>query len=97
MAIKHLVLVELKEGVTDADMGEALDGLYALKGQIPGLLTVDAGRNFTDRGGNYNFAAVMTLADKEALAGYGPHPAHQAAAGKLGEFANGLLVLDFEV
>ena len=97
MAVKHLVLVELKDGVTDADMQEALDGLHALKGQIPGLLSVDAGRNFTDRAGNYNFAVVMTLEDKDALAGYGPHPAHQAAAGKLAEFANGLMVVDFEV
>jgi len=96
MAVKHLVLVELKDGVTDADLQEALDGLHALIGQIPGLLAVEAGRNFTDRAGNYNFAAVMTLEDKAALAGYGPHPAHQAAAGKLGAFANALMVVDFE-
>ncbi|NQV60290.1 MAG: Dabb family protein [Alphaproteobacteria bacterium] len=97
MAVKHMVLVELKDGVTDEQIQAAVDDLRALKGQIPGLLEVDAGRNFTDRAGNYNFAAVMTLESKEALAGYGPHPAHQAAAGKLGAFANGLLVVDFEV
>jgi hypothetical protein len=97
MAVKHLVLVELKDGVGDADIQQAIDDLQALKGEIPGLLTVDAGRNFTDRAGNYNFAAVMTLEDKDALAGYGPHPAHQAVAGKLGGLANGLIVVDFEV
>ena len=76
---------------------QAIDDLQALKGQIPGLLSVDAGRNFSDRAGNYNFAAVMTLEDKDALAGYGPHPAHQAVAGRLGGLANGLMVVDFEI
>jgi hypothetical protein len=96
MTVKHLVLLELKDGVTDADVQEIMDGLYGLQGQIPGLLSVEAGRNFTDRAGNYDFAAVMTLEDKDALAGYGPHPAHQAAVGKLGAYADNLLVVDFE-
>ena len=96
MAVKHLVLLELKDGVTDADVQEIMDGLYGLQGQIPSLLSVEVGRNFTDRAGNYDFAAVMTLEDKDALAGYGPHPAHQAAVGKLGAHADNLLVVDFK-
>ena len=69
MTVKHLVLLELKDGVTDADVQEIMDGLYGLQGQIPSLLSVEVGRNFTYRAGNYDFAAVMTLEDKDALAG----------------------------
>jgi hypothetical protein len=38
MTVKHLVLLELKDGVTDADVQEIMDGLYGLQGQIPSLL-----------------------------------------------------------
>ncbi|MBT4490295.1 MAG: Dabb family protein [Rhodospirillaceae bacterium] len=96
MTVTHMVLVALKDDVNDEQIQGAISDLNGLKGQIPGLLTVSVGRNFTDRGGDYNFAAVMTLEDKDALAGYGPHPVHQAVAGKLGALANGLLVVDFE-
>ena len=96
MPVQHIVIVELKDGVSDEQMAGPLQDLRALVGKIPGLLSVKVGKNFSERGGNYSYAAVMVLEDKEALAGYGPHPAHQAAAGQLVELAESVLVMDFE-
>lgn len=91
-----MVLVALKSDVSDAQIQQTIQELNGMTGQIPGLLSVSAGPNFTDRAGEYTFGAVITLDDKAALEGYGPHPVHQAVAGKLGGLANGLMVLDFE-
>ena len=96
MTVTHMVLVALKSDVSDEQIQETIKEFNGLKGQIPGLLSVSAGPNFTDRAGEYTFGAVMILDDRAALDGYGPHPAHQAVAGKLGGLANGLMALDFE-
>lgn len=97
MAIEHIVLIEPNEGVTDADAQPALDGIAALKGQIPGLLSVKIGKNFTDRAPHVGYAAVITLENKEALSNYGPHPAHQELLKILLPIAKSLTIADIEV
>ena len=96
MAVQHIVLLELKDGVSDADIDQALNAVAGLNGKVPGVLGVKAGKNFTDRAGNISHAAIVTLEDRDALAGYGPHPAHQEVAKILGGLTQNLMVVDFE-
>lgn len=97
MTVEHIVLIETNEGVTDAQMDEVMNGIRGLKGKIPGVLEVKIGDNFTDRAPGITHAAVVTLTDKEALAGYGPHPAHQELLKILMPAAKSLTVADIEV
>ena len=97
MTVEHLVLIETNDGVTDAQAQEVMDGIAGLKGKIPGVLGVKIGKNFTDRAPHISHAAAITLADKEALVGYGPHPAHQDLLKILMPIAKSLTIADIEV
>ena len=97
MTVEHIVLIEPNEGVTETQMQEIMDGIRGLKGKIPGVLEVKIGGNFTDRAPGVTHAAVVTLSDKEALAGYGPHPAHKDVLDILLPATKNLTVADIEV
>ena len=97
MTIEHLVLIEANEGVSEAEAQEVMDGISALKGKVPGVLEVKIGKNFTDRAPHITHAASITLADKAALAAYGPHPAHQDLLKILMPMAKNLTIADIEI
>ncbi|MFJ9519467.1 Dabb family protein [Kitasatospora sp. NPDC101801] len=96
--IRHLVLFKLNDGVTKDDPralagAEAFD---ALGGVIPELREWECGWNTTDRDIAYDYAINSKVEDREALAAYIGHPAHQAAAGQWREFAT-WVIADIEV
>ncbi len=97
MTVKHLVLIETNDGVTDAEVQEVMAGIIALKDKIPGVLEVKIGNNFSDRAPHISHAAVITLTDKDALAAYGPHPAHQDLLKILMPIAKNLTIADIDV
>lgn len=96
MTVQHLVLVEWKDEASDDTIQEFMNAVAAFPGKIDGVESVQWGRNFTDRAGNYTHAAIVTLRDKDALAAYGPHPEHQAALAIAGPVLQSILVADFE-
>ena len=96
MAVEHLVLIETNDDVTDAQIDELLDGVAGLKGKIPGVLDVKIGRNFTDRAPHIAVAGVITMEDRDALAAYGPHPAHQDLLKILMPAAKNVTIADIE-
>ncbi|MEV4560614.1 Dabb family protein [Kitasatospora sp. NPDC049285] len=96
--IRHLVLFKLNSGVAQDDPravagAEAFAGLGAL---IPELREWECGWNTTDRDIAYDFAINSLVEDRDALAAYLGHPAHQAAAGQWREFAT-WVIADIEV
>jgi hypothetical protein len=97
MTVEHLVLIETNDGVTDAEVQEVMAGIIALKDKIPGVLEVKIGNNFSDRAPHISHAAVITLTDKDALAAYGPHPAHQDLLKILMPIAKNLTIADIDV
>ena len=97
MTVKHIVLLEPKVGVSDAQIQDALDKAAALTGAVPGVLEITSGKNFTDRAGNIAWAIIVDLDSKESLAGYGPHPVHQEVAKLLGSLMENLMVVDYEI
>ena len=96
MTVEHIVLLEFQEDADPAAIEAAVAGIHKLKGAVPGVLEVKTGKNFTDRAGAITHAAIVTLEDKAALEGYGPHPAHQEVAGALRAIAKSLMAVDFE-
>lgn len=94
--IEHMVWMKFKPEVAPDRIEQHLANLRALAGRIPGVVSIRAGANFTNRSGGYTHGMLVTLTDKAALDVYLPHPEHVAAATPLKQDAD-LLVLDIEV
>jgi hypothetical protein len=96
--IRHLVLIDFKPEASDAQIDELAAITLAFPAAIPGLERVEWGADVGDgtRSDGYDRAIAMTFADKESLAGYGGHPAHQALLAKAMPLVARLLVFDIE-
>ncbi|MFJ1795106.1 Dabb family protein [Kitasatospora griseola] len=96
--IRHLVLFKLNDGVGKDDP-RALAGAKAfeeLGALIPELREWECGWNTTERDIAHDFAINSLVEDRDALAAYLGHPAHQAAAGQWRSFAT-WVIADLEV
>ena len=71
MAFEHIVLIEKKESATEEKLNSFLEAAEQLKDKVPGILDVKSGENFTDRT-PHSHALIVTMADKDALAGSAP-------------------------
>ena len=96
MSIKHIVLFEWKDGADPATIDAFAAAVAAFPDQIDGVESVEWGTNFTDRAGKYTHAGIVTMRDKDVLAGYGPHPVHQAAVALVMPVVANMLAADFE-
>ncbi len=95
MAVHHMVWIRFGDDVSDCRIAEHLEALRSLKHNVPGVIDVKVGENFTDRAGGFTHGLLVTLDSRDALAAYGPHPAHQKVAGALTEDAE-LMAMDIE-
>jgi len=75
--VEHLVLLKWNAEARPERIEAALDGLRALKGQIPGILDLTCGHNFSDRAQGFHAGLLVRFTDRAALDAYLPHPAHQ--------------------
>lgn len=98
--IEHIVLMKLKEGVTEEQTQELMDGLIRLKGVVPGMLDVSGGYNDSPEGksAGFTYGFIVRFSDSAARDGYLPHPEHQKLAKTLVRpIADDVLVFDYEV
>ncbi len=97
--IEHIVLLKLKDGVTEAQVKALIDGLNELKKHIPGMMEVSGGYNNSPEGKNagFNFGFIVRFKDTTARDSYIPHPNHQELARNLVRpIVEDVLVLDYE-
>lgn len=73
----HIVLFKWKEDATPEAIEAVLTALRGLQGQIPGIVELTCGVNFSERSQGFTHGLVVTFTDKAALETYGPHPAHR--------------------
>lgn len=78
--LHHLVLFKLKPGVqkSDSRYPDAVKLLRGLVGQIPQVLDMRAGENFSTRTIAVDFGLMVVLENETALQAYLDHPAHKA-------------------
>ena len=76
--IEHIVLLKLKPDVTDEQVRAAFQAAEELPNEIPGLAKFSYGRDRSNPSHGFNVAAVVQLADEEALAAYLGHPSRLA-------------------
>jgi len=77
MALEHMVWLTPKAGVSEDKMEEILASIRALT-HLPGVLTISAGRNVTDRANGATHGVLVTLNEVDDLPLYLNHPDHQA-------------------
>ena len=92
--VKHIVLFTLKEGTNKPQVIEtARSVLEPLVGVIPGLLRLEVRPTYQ---GGTDFALYSEFADRESLANYAPHPAHQAAKSHFWDYLNERFCADYD-
>ena len=101
--IRHIVLIRYRPDVTEARIAEIFEELHTIRGKVPGLIDIRAGRSESpekmERGYMHGFTADFE--DWEALQAYQDHPEHKAVGAQMVAHAeggiDGILVLDIEV
>ena len=71
--IRHIVMYWLKDS---SKIEETIEVLHSMRGRIPGLLKVEAGRDVTRSGRSCDLCLHTVLESREALAAYIAHPVH---------------------
>jgi len=72
MVVEHIVLAKLERELTGAEKAKMRAKLL----EIPGVINVTAGTNYTSRGLEYNTGIIVRLASAEAEKAYQTHPVH---------------------
>ncbi len=76
--ILHAVMFTWKSDVTPRQVDEVITALHALRGSIPGLISIQAAPDLRLRPGNPDFLVVATFEDEQAWHVYQAHPRHKA-------------------
>jgi hypothetical protein len=96
--VEHIVIFKWKEDAPPDKIAEAIAGLKALKDEIPGIISLTCGENFSPRSQGYECGLLVRFVDRAALEAYGPHPAHQAVVQTLiSPIRTDTIVVDFEI
>jgi hypothetical protein len=95
MAVNHMVWFKFYSTVAEERVAAHLQALRSLKTQVPGVIDLHVGVNFTDRANGYTHGLMALLHDKVALANYVVHPAHVAVVNSLQDDCD-RLALDYE-
>jgi heme-degrading monooxygenase HmoA len=76
--LHHLCLITYKDpAAVDAAAQQAIDAAYqVLPSIIPGILSMQVGRDLALLEGNADYAILATFASREAFKAYSMHPAH---------------------
>jgi hypothetical protein len=94
--LKHVVLFKFADP-TAANLDRAAAALRSLDGVVPTLQSIEVGLDTTRSDRCYDLCLTTVFADREGMAAYAVHPAHQEVVGVLRELTTGAAVVDYEV
>jgi len=83
VAVNHVVWIKFAAGVPADRVREHLEALRSLKQEIPEILNLSLGVNFTERAQGCTHGLVVEVRDREALTAYLVHPRHVEVAKSL--------------
>lgn len=95
-AVTHVVLVQWRDGADAADGADAIAREHLPR--IDGVLSVESGPSISTEGkeGDFDWMLVVGFRDRDALAGYLPHPEHRPVAEHIGANSAQVVVFDVE-
>ena len=76
--ILHAVMFTWKDGVTPRQVEALTSAAHALRGAIPGLVSIQGAPDLGLRPGNPDYLLVAAFEDEAAWHGYQAHPLHKA-------------------
>lgn len=95
--VEHILLMRWKDQTPQEAIDRAMAALRGFKEQIPGIVDLSCGLNFSERAKGYTHALVVRFNDRAALDAYFPHPEHQRVVQNLiNPFRADTLILDYE-
>lgn len=95
--IEHIVLFKPKTTTTAQQEDELIQMLRAMRGQIPGIVDLSAGRNFSERGRGNTIGLVVRFTDHAALEAYATHPVHLPVVQRVREIMDEVTAVDYEI
>jgi hypothetical protein len=95
MAVSHQVWMKFAAEVSPDRIEAHLNALRGLRGQVPGIIDLNVGKNFTDRAHGFTHGLLVVLRDKQGLTDYQVHPRHVEVATALKADAQ-LMAMDYE-
>lgn len=99
--VKHIVFWKLKaeaHGRSAAENARAIkEKLEALRGRIPGLLTIEVGLDFSRTDASCDLALYSEFESRAALDAYQAHPEHKAVMPFIAEARSDRILVDYEV
>lgn len=96
--VEHVVLFKTTPEATPEQKQRALQALRELREQIPGIVDLTAGENFSARNQGFDLGLVVRFVDRAALEAYLPHPAHRACVDTwIAPIKADVLVVDYEI
>ena len=98
--IEHLVLIRWQPGIERHQINDVLAQARKMSG-IDGVLDVSILRNLEkarpEQGKGINDILRITIADEEALAGFGPAPLHREFAKSMLPIADDITIVDIPI
>lgn len=75
--VEHVVILKIKAGITHDKVAEMARALEDLRNEIPQLVEIHAGINFSERNKGFGAMLVSRFKSKVDLETYMEHPAHK--------------------
>ncbi|MFF2299202.1 Dabb family protein [Arthrobacter sp. efr-133-R2A-120] len=75
--IRHTVLFKFKPGFPPEDKQSWIDGLNAMRGNIPGMVSLTHGPDVLKQERSFDYAIVADFEKVEDIAVYNTHPLHE--------------------
>lgn len=94
--VDHLVFFAAKEEAAPEEIEDLVASIRNLKGEIPSVVDLSVGEDFSGRSGEYTHGIFVRFEDVAGLQEYMEHPAHLAVVDKLNERTTGRIVADYE-
>lgn len=91
--VRHVVLYKLKAGESAEKLVERF---LSMRGQVPHLLSIEAGADFLHSPRSYDVALVTTFESREAMAAYREHPFHKGVSSYVHSVIESSASVDFE-
>jgi hypothetical protein len=94
--ITHIALAKWKPHFSAADIEALMGMIRGLKGQIPSIVDLSCGENFSKWSMGHTHAVVVTFRDRQGLDEYRNHPAHAPVGKRWDEMEETGIGIDFE-
>jgi hypothetical protein len=75
--LHHVICLRFRDGTTDEQVDQLVDGLMGLRGQIDTIRSMRMGRDLRIRPDNFEFASLIEFDDEDGYLHFRDHPAHQ--------------------